>query len=76
MRIQESQRSLELLSMSVNNSNYRISDTCEGSIYQYGYTFKYIELSFMVNTYLIKPFISTADQPNPLLKMQITVVIF
>lgn len=62
--------------MSANNSNYRISDTCEGSIYQNGYTFKYIELSFMVNTYLIKPFISTADQPNPLLKMQITVVIF
>lgn len=30
----------------------------------------------MVNNYLIKPFISTADQPNPLLKMQITVVIF
>lgn len=76
MRIQESQRSIKLLSMSVNNSNYRISDTCEGSIYQNGYTFKYIELSFMVNTYLIKPFISTADQPNPLLKMQITVVIF
>lgn len=46
MRIQESQRSIKLLSMSVNNSNYRISDTCEGSIYQNGYTFKYIELSF------------------------------
>lgn len=56
--------------MSANNSNYRISDTGKGSIYQNGYTFKYCHTfkncHFMVNTYLIKPFISTADQPNPL----------